>query len=77
MTNLFFTTTYCSENEQGETEENRIFEYYENYAQLIIKNILHLNDGDSEPMKNIMDLINSSVDEKNLSKMPVNWNPWF
>ena len=45
----------------------------------IIKDLKVICNRDSEedPMNTIIDLVNKSKNDENLSKMSLAWNPWF
>ena len=76
--------TNDSKDENGDDTRNIIT--FEGYTEKILNEFKIINNSkvdekkenlNEHPMKVVFDLINNSINDDNLSKMIIPWNPWF
>ncbi len=85
--NLIFATLFSSPSidEINSEDEARLSAEFLAYTEQFKKQIWFINyineqqeDGfDRDPMKNIIDMMNDSMNDEKLGRMPLPWNPWF
>lgn len=74
---VVFTQTRDRQN------ESLSLDMVDNYVEAFMKKIHFVRNTENEdqkeehPLKNIFEIINSSMSDENLKKMPLFWDPWF